>query len=89
MRRAEVVAQRPTIGDRASTTTRPDGNTIAFHDDPYGLECMTKGLIASLLVAGSLVVWLRRGAPVSVPRDDGAGYGRRRRFPPRGPVVGV
>ena len=34
-------------------------------DDPYGLECMTKGLIASLLVAGSLVVWLRRGAPVS------------------------
>ncbi|WP_234026912.1 NrsF family protein [Erythrobacter sp. HKB08] len=34
-------------------------------DDPYGLECMTKGLIASLLVTGSLVVWLRRGAPVS------------------------
>jgi hypothetical protein len=37
--------------------------------DPYhGLRCAAVGILASTLVAGTLVVWLRRGAPVSLTR---------------------
>lgn len=38
---------------------------IGGYHDPFGVHCLTAGLVASLLVAGSLVAWLRRGAPVS------------------------
>lgn len=34
--------------------------------DPYGLECTMHGLTAGLLTAAALVLWLRRGAPVSL-----------------------
>ncbi|GAA4642885.1 hypothetical protein GCM10023115_08450 [Pontixanthobacter gangjinensis] len=34
-------------------------------DDPYGLTCFGAGLLASMLTAGALIFWLRRGAPVS------------------------
>ena len=34
--------------------------------DPYGVSCMVKGLAASVLMAGGLIYWLRRGAPVSL-----------------------
>jgi hypothetical protein len=35
--------------------------------DPYGLSCAWNALVASSLVAATLVWWLRRGAPVSPP----------------------
>ena len=34
-------------------------------DDPYGMICFGAGLLASVLTAGVLIFWLRRGAPVS------------------------
>jgi len=34
-------------------------------DDPYNLTCFGSALMASILTAGALVLWLRRGAPVS------------------------
>lgn len=40
-------------------------------DDPYGFECLRWALLASVLTAGTLVWWLRRGAPVSL---DAAGW---------------
>lgn len=46
--------------------------TLLGHDhgfsaanDPYGLTCFASGLVASVLTAGALVYWVRRGAPVS------------------------
>ncbi len=46
--------------------------TLLGHDhglsaaqDPYGLTCFGAGLLSSVLTAGGLVYWLRRGAPVS------------------------
>ncbi len=38
--------------------------------DPYGLSCAWNALVASSLVAATLVWWLRRGAPVS-PSEAG------------------
>ena len=37
----------------------------ALIDDPYGLTCFGAGLVSSVLTAGTLIYWLRRGAPVS------------------------
>lgn len=34
-------------------------------NDPYGMVCFGSGLVASVLTAGVLLFWLRRGAPVS------------------------
>lgn len=46
--------------------------SLAGHDhagsalnDPYGLACFGASLVASVLTAGTLIMWLRRGAPVS------------------------
>ena len=35
--------------------------------DPYGWYCVSSAIAASLLLAAAMVVWLRRGAPVSAP----------------------
>ena len=43
-------------------------HAMALVKDPYGLTCFGAGLLASVLTAGALIGWLRRGAPVS-PRD--------------------
>jgi hypothetical protein len=37
----------------------------ALIGDHHGLACFGAALVTSLLVAGTLVFWLRRGAPVS------------------------
>jgi len=37
-------------------------------DAYHGFRCAMIGILASTLVAGTLVVWLRRGAPVSIAR---------------------
>lgn len=37
----------------------------ALFDDPYGLTCFGAGMLASVVTAGVLTMWLRRGAPVS------------------------
>ena len=46
--------------------------TLAGHDhglsllnDPYGMTCFVAGLMASVVTAGALIYWLRKGAPVS------------------------
>nr|WP_137676734.1 DUF1109 domain-containing protein [Parerythrobacter lutipelagi] len=44
--------------------SQPGG--IAAYHDPYGMHCLTAAVLSSVLVAGALVTWLRRGAPVSV-----------------------
>lgn len=38
---------------------------LAAINDPHGLACFGAGLSASVLSAGALIFWLRRGAPVS------------------------
>lgn len=40
------------------------GGVAAYHDS-HAAYCLTVGLAFSALVAGSLILWLRRGAPVS------------------------
>ena len=47
-----------------SVITRPDG--LAALDDGSVLHCISSSLFASVLTAGALVYWLRRGAPVSL-----------------------
>ena len=42
------------------------GHTHSPLADPYGLECAMYGLAAGVLTAAALVLWLRRGAPVSL-----------------------
>lgn len=39
---------------------------MAALDDGYVLHCVSNSILASLLTAGALVLWLRRGAPVSL-----------------------
>ncbi len=40
------------------------GGPTAYHDQ-HGVYCLFAGLVCSLLVTTALVLWLRRGAPVS------------------------
>lgn len=47
-----------------SVFTRPNG--LAALDDGFVLHCISSSLFASVLTAGALVYWLRRGAPVSL-----------------------
>lgn len=47
-----------------SVFSRPNG--IAALNDGYVLHCTSSSLFASALTAGALVLWLRRGAPVSL-----------------------
>lgn len=43
-----------------------DGSHVHEMVHGYGLECMTYGSLAGLLVFAVLTLWLRRGAPVSL-----------------------
>lgn len=43
----------------------PQQDLIGSIIDPASYHCMAESLLASVLVAGALVLWLRRGAPVS------------------------
>jgi len=47
-----------------SIFSRPEG--IAVLQDGSVLHCLSSAFLASTLIAGALVVWLRRGAPVSI-----------------------
>ena len=42
------------------------GMTTALFDDPYGAGCFLAGAAFGLVTAAALVLWLRRGAPVSL-----------------------
>lgn len=42
------------------------GSDRAGLSDPYALHCVSASLIAALVIGGTLTLWLRRGAPVSL-----------------------
>lgn len=50
----------------ALVTLAIGGGLASILADPYGWECMGAGVIFGLVTGAALVVWLRRGAPVSL-----------------------
>lgn len=49
----------------ALVSVLPHADEGASLVDPYALHCATSAMASSLLVGAALVIWLRRGAPVS------------------------
>ena len=50
----------------ALVTLAIGGSLASIMADPYGFECMTAGAGFGLVTGAALVMWLRRGAPVSL-----------------------
>ncbi|MEZ5680612.1 MAG: DUF1109 domain-containing protein [Erythrobacter sp.] len=50
----------------ALVTLAIGGSLASILADPYGMECMGAGVGFGLVTAAALVLWLRRGAPVSI-----------------------
>ncbi|TNE33849.1 MAG: DUF1109 domain-containing protein [Alphaproteobacteria bacterium] len=44
----------------------PDGHGMAIVEDPVGIHCFTHALATSSFTGAALILWLRRGAPVSL-----------------------
>lgn len=60
-----ALAMAGVIPAAALVTLLGHDHGVAAAADPYGVTCMVSSLVASVLTATALVVWLRRGAPVS------------------------
>lgn len=50
----------------AIVTLAIGGSLASIMTDPYGVECMVSGVGFGMVTALALVLWLRRGAPVSL-----------------------
>ena len=69
-----AIAMAAVLPLAAFVTLLGHDHPVAALQDPYGLGCFVAAMAASVLTAGALVLWLRRGAPVS-PRLAGMHIG--------------
>ncbi|MCB2084056.1 MAG: DUF1109 domain-containing protein [Sphingomonadaceae bacterium] len=60
-----ALAMAMVLPGAALLTLLGKGPSVAALGHTPGLHCLESGVASSLLVAGALVLWLRRGAPVS------------------------